>query len=217
MEMDGTTVSNGEGSRSMAEVPDSLDGVLRQIWSSIARGVKDRRHGFHSPAVATQGPNGPDIRTVVLRDCRESLRRVTFHTDMRSAKVAALRQFCGVAWLFYDPARKTQIRLSGRATVHHGDARAAEGWARTRDFSRRCYCIPVAPGSAVAGPSGGLPEGMETRAPTTEESERLGWPHFAVVDTVADRLDWLWLAHDGHRRAGFTWADGTWRGAWLIP
>ncbi|MEM7652713.1 MAG: pyridoxamine 5'-phosphate oxidase family protein, partial [Pseudomonadota bacterium] len=195
----------------------TLETTLPHIWAILSRGVKDRRHGFHTPAIATVTDHGPSIRTVVMRDCREALRRLTFHTDLRTDKVKELEARPEIAWMLYDPASKTQLRLTGIGSVHHSDARAEEGWAKTRDFSRRCYCMPVAPGTAIGEPVGGLPEGMENRAPTEAESNDLGWPNFALVDTVVTRIEWLWLGHAGHRRAAFAWNGESWDGEWLIP
>jgi hypothetical protein len=30
-------------------------------------------------------------------------------------------------------------------------------------------------------------------------------------------MEWLYLAHQGHRRAEFVWQDGDWQGRWLVP
>ena len=41
--------------------------------------------------------------------------------------------------------------------------------------------------------------------------------NFAVLLVRLERLDWLHLAHDGHRRAQFQRQDSTWHGRWCAP
>lgn len=44
-----------------------------------------------------------------------------------------------------------------------------------------------------------------------------GAAHFAVLAARVARLEFLYLAHQGHRRARFTWNGGAWQGEWLVP
>lgn len=221
---------------------ETLESVLSSAWAMLRRGVADRRHGFHTPAIATVGGDGlsPDVRTVVLRGVDEGARSVRCHTDRRSPKVAALRARPSAAWLFYDRASKVQIRAVGKVDVITQGEEFERAWMSSRMSSRRCYLAPVGPSSVVDGPTPNLPAWLLDRDPTDEESE-IGRDYFAVVRCVVDRLDWLHLARGGHLRAGFGWSGdgavvtkgdkwfgeaagglgkkigGGWVGVWLTP
>ncbi len=197
--------------------PSSLEEVLAETWASLRRGVEDRRSPLHTPTLATQSNDGPAARTVVLRAVDESARTVTCHTDGRSGKVAQLSADPRVAWLFYDREHKRQLRLTGVGVVRRDGARVEECWRGSRPFSRRAYCTVSAPGTMIARAGSGLVPGLEERVPGSEESDRLGKPHFAIIDAVIDHVDWLWLAARGHRRARFDWNGKGWDASWVVP
>ena len=138
------------------------------------------------------------------------------HTDTRSPKVSQIRAHADVAWLFYDPADKVQLRLEGRATIHTDDALKEEQWAASNLSSRRCYLAPSAPSTVTEGPSPNLPEAFLDRVPDEPESEA-GRDHFAVVRTRIRRMEVLHLAASGHRRAEFLWTDDGQSARWLEP
>jgi hypothetical protein len=50
-----------------------------------------------------------------------------------------------------------------------------------------------------------------------EYLEKTGVERFAVVRTVVESVDWLWLAEGGHRRARWEWNGAIWVGRWLTP
>ena len=112
------------------------------------------------------------------------------------------------AVLVYDPKQKIQLRLDCRLSVHSDDELARESWGATRDFSRLCYQVMRAPGEAVSDPAA---------VPFSSQDSNEGADHFAVIAAQITRIEWLYLAHQGHRRAEFTWQDGGWHGRWLVP
>ncbi|MEL7174391.1 MAG: pyridoxamine 5'-phosphate oxidase family protein, partial [Pseudomonadota bacterium] len=80
---------------------DDLDAVLDAAWTRLQRGAADKRSAFNTLQIATLGPQGwPEQRTVVLRRVEPSERRVTFHTDRRSAKAAEIESDGRVSLLF---------------------------------------------------------------------------------------------------------------------
>jgi hypothetical protein len=198
-------MSRGGADRPAA--PATLDDTLAWALALVARGVADRRHPFHTPALATIGLDGaPQSRTVVLRGLDPAARRLRLHTDARAGKVAELAAEPRAALLFYDAGAQLQLRLSGRATLHRDDAVAGEAWAASRHFSRMCYAIQPAPGQPVPAP------------PAAPLDSAAGRPHFCVVILHLDRLESLHLAASGHRRARFDWdAAGTLAATWLVP
>lgn len=192
---------------------DDLAATLAEVWRLLARGVADRRHGFHHPGVATTGIDGrPRLRTVILRGVVPAARQVRFHTDLRSDKVAELARDARIALMFYDESAKVQVRLEGRAVIHAGDAVTDMAWAQSKPMSRACYGTQPAPGSVIpAADAFTLPGSADT------ETAR-GLVNFRAVVATADSLEWLWLAHGGHRRARFAWgADGSQTAEWLVP
>lgn len=185
----------------------TLEETLSQALALLARGVADRRHAFHTPTLATIGPDGaPQARTLVLRGVEPAARRIRLHSDARAGKVAELRAEPRCALHFYDARAGLQMRLAGTATVHDGSDPAAEAaWAGSREFSRMCYAIAPAPGTPVAAP------------PAAPDDPEAGRDNFAVLLLRFDRLEWLDLAASGHRRARFEWREGAHSATWLVP
>lgn len=193
---------------------DNLDGAFDEIWSRLTRGVVDRRSGFHTVQVATVAADGaPRVRTVVLRGVDREAGTLRFHTDARSVKISHLDAQPQVEVCAYDPKAKMQVRVAGLAALHEADAVAASAWAATKPHSRVCYRAPMAPGAEIASPGAADP-GPEAREPADPESGRA---RFRVVVVRAARIDWLYLAARGHRRAQFTRSPDGWSAAWLAP
>lgn len=178
-----------------------------EAFRLLARGVADRRSAFHTPTLATVGLDGaPRARTLVLRGFEAASRTLRLHTDARSAKPAELAREPRCALHVYDPAAQVQVRLEGLARLHRDDAVAEAAWAASRPMSRMCYAIEPGPGTPVAAP---LPAPRDPAA---------GRAHFAVILLRFHRLEWLWLAAEGHRRARIAWdAAGVEEATWLSP
>ena len=191
----------------MTPAAASLPETLAEAFDTLARGVADRHHGFHCPALATIGRDGaPSIRSLVLRGVEPALRRLRLHSDRRAAKVAELAADPRAALLFHDAEAQLQLRLSGRASLHADAALADGAWAEIRAMSRRCYAIVPAPGTAIAVP------------PVAPLDSEAGRPHFCVVLFQIETLESLHLAAAGHRRARFAWdATGQPSATWLVP
>lgn len=189
-----------------------LDAIPALAWRLLARGVRDRRLALHVPAIATIGLDGrPRLRHVVLRAAEAATRRLRFHTDRRSDKVAELARDPRLAIVAYDPGLKVQMRLEGVAHVHHGDAEARAAWDLSKRMSRVCYGVAPASGAAI-------PAGDAYRLPEDDASIAAGFDSFCAVWCAIDRMEWLSLAFAGHRRARVTWdAAGGPSATWLAP
>jgi pyridoxamine 5'-phosphate oxidase len=189
---------------------DSLELSLAHAWHMLSRAVADRRAGFHTPAIATVALDGsPEVRTVVLRACDPSQRTLRFHTDMRSSKVQELKRSPHIALHFYDAHARLQLRVKGQAFVHSDDAIADLGWQKSQVQSRICYAAVKGPGQAISAP-----EVVEIANTLADDAARA---NFAVVQVTAERIEWLYLAALGHRRALWAYSDGAWQGQWLQP
>lgn len=196
----------------------SLDEILDSVWALLSAAARSRKEPFHQVTMATTAPDGaPSARVLTFRGVEAETRRFRVHSDRRHGVVREIQADPRVCVLFYDPARKLQYRFHGRAHIHTDDALADWAWDQTRLFSRRCYLAPVAPGAASPRPTSGLPPEFEARNPEAVESEA-GRENFAVITAVAERLDWLYLAGKGQRRAHFAWdAAGQLSASWLVP
>jgi hypothetical protein len=189
---------------------NDLAGTLAEAWAMLVRGAADRRHPFHTLQVATIGEDGaPSVRTVVLRAAAPGERTLRFHTDSRSRKARELAADPRVALHAYHPAAKIQLRLSGTATLHRDDAMADSAWAATRPFSRACYRLAAAPGTAVDDPDAALAE--------AGSGPEAGREVFVAVTVSVARLEFLFLAAAGHRRALFAWRGEALEARWLVP
>ena len=183
----------------------SLDDVLVSIWNQLEHGVRSANSPFHTPALATLGNIGPEVRTVVLRDVIRLTRQLICHTDWRSTKRAQLESNPRASWLFYDPGLKIQLRLRGCMRQQRDTAILRQRWEQSTSNSRKCYASPFAPGTPINEPMA---------SPCDIEG---GWRNFCVLVCVIDDMDWLYLDAGGHRRAQFEWTEHTWSGSWVAP
>jgi len=191
---------------------NDLEGSLDYAWAMMVRGSADRRSGFHTPAVATVDEAGePAQRVMVLRAADPVARTLRLHTDVRSQKFVHISRQPRVSVLFYDAHAKLQLRIGARGQMHTGDDVARGAWAASRAQSRLCYEQGLAPGAEVAAPLPELP--VDQRFAAADDGQK----NFAVLMVTVDRIEWLYLAIEGHRRARWTWSDGAWQGTWLAP
>lgn len=196
---------------------DDLATALAHAWTLLQAAVADRASNMRTPVLATRALDGtPAVRTVILRDVDKERGRLRVYTDARSAKVAEIAAEPRVQVLFHHTHENVQLRVSGRAAVRTGDAEDHDAWDATVPPARRAYMGAVAPGTPADGPTPGFPEAYVGRLPTAEESEP-AFKNFAVIEIAVERLEWLYLNPDGHRRAMFTWPGGTLKAGWVVP
>ncbi len=61
--------------------------IFEDIKRNLTRGVKDRKHSFHTPVFSNiDNENGIKSRVVVLRQFDSANMVLNFHTDFRSPK-----------------------------------------------------------------------------------------------------------------------------------
>lgn len=199
----------------MNELCDDLAGVQRDIVERLSCAARDRRHPMHLPVLGTADG---ELRTVVLRACDSDLAMLRIHTDARSPKLRAIEAAPAVGLLAFDSEAKVQIRARGTARVESHGPIADAAWAEASAYARRCYLAAEPPGSRSDGPVSGLPPEVEGIRPS--EAQLFGArDNFAVVLICLTSLDWLHLAHSGHRRARFerVGAGARWQGTWVVP
>jgi hypothetical protein len=185
----------------MTDWSDTLPGIHDRVWQTLTRGVADRHAPGRHLALATVAPDGaPQVRTVVLRAADRTAATIDIHTDLRSAKIAALTANPLAEALVWDPRAHLQIRLSGPVAILTGND-VAPLWARIPDTARVSYGNTPGPGTPIPGPRDHAPGD--------------GAAVFAVLRMAIARIDALHLG-DPHRRAQFVQVDG-WAGGWLSP
>ena len=173
--------------------------TLVDVFFRLGEGVASNKHDYHLMTMASCADGLPHLRMVVLRSAERTGMKVSFHTDLRSPKVAQLRAEGRVECHFYHRASKQQIRAGGMARVHVQDALTQSRWERTSASARRCYLSELPPGEALPEGESNLPLEWREAPPSREESEA-GYANFGVVEIALDSIDLLELNATGHSR-----------------
>ena len=196
---------------------DTLDGIMEDTWKMLIRGAERSDDPFHWPVLGSTGQRSCNLRTVILRQTLVRERMIVCHTDARAPKTDEIRTSDRVAWLFYHPIEKVQLRIYGQATLHQDDSMADEQWAAVGITSRLNYAASQPPGTPVEQPTSGLPDFLRNKVPTLLESDTVR-PYFMAIACHIDTMDWLRLSLLGNRRARFTWDDkDRLQATWLVP
>ena len=178
-----------------------LAAVQQACWQQLAACCRDKSHAWRVMGLATLDGDLPDLRSVVLREVDTQARTLMFFTDARSPKVAQIAVQPQAMLLAWSAALSWQLRLRVLLTVQTSGLAVSSRWARLKmSPGAQDYLSPMPPGAALPGPG---------QAPTPQRESR---EHFAVVLAAVQRLDWLELHAEGHRRAVFP-ADG--KAAWV--
>jgi pyridoxamine 5'-phosphate oxidase len=192
----------------------NLSELERDCWNRLVTGAVKSRTPFHTPSIATLHQGEVSLRTVVLRKTLPTERELRFHTDVRSPKWQELSQNPSISALFYDAVDRIQLRIKGKAVLHHMNEITAEAWQMTSLSSRKCYLTLFSPSSISEESISGLTDDIEHENFTLAESES-GYSNFGIVSIHVQSIDWLWLNHAGHRRAFFDYEKGV--DSWMIP
>jgi len=106
----------------------------------------------------------------------------------------------------YDPGAKLQVRLEGTGRILTDGPEAEAAWAASRPQSRECYRVDQAPSTPIASGDAWAWGDVDGRAA------------FAILVIEVRRIEWLYLAITGHRRAQFErLTDGGIDMRWLVP
>jgi pyridoxine/pyridoxamine 5'-phosphate oxidase len=199
------------------EQTDELPFVEALCWRLLEEAVHSAKTGMHQAVVASVQDDLAVMRTVVLRRVDPAERKIYFHTDIRSQKVQDIHTLGKLSWLTYDPAYRTQLRMSGSTLVHHQNALCREHWDKTVHSSRRGYLQELRPGTPVDSFRDAFDEKRARVKYTMEESEA-GFAYFAVVETTVDWMEWYYTHSLGNRRAVFCYdANGLASAQWQAP
>jgi hypothetical protein len=198
------------------QIPDNLDDILQDCWHSLIDGAISSRHPFHCPAIATINGDSPEIRTVVLRKVIPEERTLTFHTDYRSPKVNQIKFSNRTSWLFYDAKSRIQLRIKTVSAIHYDDELSFKSWNESTLDSKKCYLVQPAPSTLSDFPTDGLPEHIN-HSSLNQEIVGIGIENFTIIRNLVTEIDWLFLNHDGNRRAKFIFGENKVEKYWMIP
>lgn len=184
--------------------------------NELISAVNVRSHGFHILQFGTSTPNGPEIRSVVLRRVELNPLRLYFHTHLDSPKVNELIANARTAIHAYCGQCKMQIRFRGVSKILTTGDIYLEQQSKMTASSSRCYLAPYTPSTHLDNYHPNMPNEYLNKAPTSDEKLSL-YPKFAVVEFVPSEVDALWLRAIGHVRIGGTYTPSDTQLEWLAP
>ena len=191
--------------------------IFSDIKRNLSRGVKDRKHAFHTPVFSNLNKkNEIESRVVVLRKFDPKKFSLNFHTDYRSPKINHLKNNNKSSFVFYDYKIKIQMRIKTTSILFNQTDIAKEMWTKTKLLSRKCYLTEKDPSSSTSVPEDGIPEHLVGKEPELKESE-IGYKNFTVVENKINEIDWLYLDIAGHRRLKIILNNNKPEYQWLIP
>lgn len=193
--------------------PTNLEQIYARLWDCLAAAVREDKHPFRVMQAATIGLDGsPNVRTILLRSASETDNLLTFHTDLRSPKVAELSREPRIALVGVDPGRNLQVRMSGESRIVRDGQARTDAWRSSPDHDLIVYRTRLAPGTPMSHAEDALGETHDVLGPDE------GLKHFCVVELRPARLDWLDLsATDSGRRALYVRRNDAWVSSWIAP
>lgn len=200
----------------MSFTATDLETLPAALWRDWERAVETESHPFRTPVLGTTNLFECAMRVVVLRRADAAKRQLVSYSDARAQKVHQLKLCEQAHWLFYDPARRVQLRVSAGTMVHQSDRIAAEHWQQTPLAHRRNYCANQPPGTDIHAPGDAIAPELKSPKVTAQQLEA-GFENFAVLVSTVDQIEFLQLADEGHIRAVFNWTAAKWSGLWLVP
>jgi pyridoxamine 5'-phosphate oxidase len=189
-----------------------LDEIEQSIWSELESCVALRQrqrgrgepvesqppHAWRVAVLATVDDGQADARSIVLREVDAAEHRLIFYTDARSPKVRQIEATPQGTLIFFSRELGWQLRMQVRLAVETTGLAVSSRWAKLQTSAGADdYLSAAAPGSPLD-------------APLADLGSR---GHFAMIEAMAESIDWLELHPQGHRRAHF----GPHGAQWLQP
>lgn len=184
---------------------NSLEEIFQSVKHELHRGALDTKHPFRFVALATTSENGVDARYVVVRYIDEEL-NIFFFTDGRTSKVEQLVSCPDLALLFYHPAKRTQIKILGKALIHSNDEFKAKFWSKIQEDGRKAYNQILVPGTSIQDPS----EAFAWNEPLTDSN-------FTLIQITPTVIETLQLNGLEHLRVRFRLEKKKWDLTWIAP
>jgi hypothetical protein len=184
-----------------------------QMWDCLAAAAREEDVPFKVMQAATISLDGsPNVRTVLLRGVSEQENLLTFHTDLRSPKIAELSHDPRIALVGVDPVQNLQIRIFGETRIVRDGQARRDAWESSPDHDLIVYRTGLAPGTPITHRGDALDETRDLLDPAE------GLKHFCVVEVRPARLDWLDLSvADRPQRALYVREGDHWTSNWIAP
>ncbi len=184
----------------------SLDEMLKSILDEFRKGAVLKKHPFHQLVLSSSGGEYVSSRWVVFRKLTPENQFLIF-TDARSEKVKELQQNPNASLLFYHPRQGLQVRINGKAQLHHHDQLCTTYWPGVKGSPGvKSYQTVQAPGEPIFS----VNEGNKTN-PELEDK------HFMIIAVEAHHIEALQLDRDEHIRVNFEKDVNRWKGTFLVP
>ncbi|MCR9015166.1 pyridoxamine 5'-phosphate oxidase family protein [Aquiflexum gelatinilyticum] len=184
---------------------NSLEEIFQSIKHELNRGALDPKHPFRFVTLATKSENGIDARYLVLRSVDEALNFYLF-TDARTSKVQQLTVFPDAVLLFYHPAKRIQVKVTGKAEIKRNDELTATFWSKIQGDARKAYNQVLAPGTAIQDPR----EAFTWNEPLTDSN-------FTLIKITPTEIEALQLNGMEHLRIVMNSKEGNWDISWIAP
>jgi hypothetical protein len=184
----------------MLERLATLQEIEEAVWQELRRATNDRHHEWRTLVFATvdcddSGTPWPDARTVVLREVDINARELVIYSDSRAAKARQLSRQPGALLVLWSKRLGWQLRCRANCLVEVDGLMVSSRWERVRwSPSAQDYLSPLAPGAP-----------LEAAPPALAQRES-----FSAITAHIDRIDWLELHREGHRRAVFGESEAHW-------
>jgi general stress protein 26 len=178
--------------------------IRSQIWKELGRASLDRHHEWRTPVLASADADGlPDARTVVLRQVDALAGQLTFYTDSRSPKAAQLQAKASAMLVFWSARLSWQLRVRVACSVITSGPEVDTLWQGVKHLAAAGdYLAPLPPGT-VLSPGSGMADADKANEPAPTHS-------FSLLRAQVQRMDWLELSREGHRRAQLSANDWVW-------
>ena len=190
--------------------------IYDEIVDLMENAISESAHPYRTFSLASVDDKSPKVRTVVLRDFSKKNNYFEFHSDIRSPKLAELKNNNNFSALFYSSQTKVQIRFNGKTKVFYDCSETKKRWDQVTPSSKRCYMGPYSPSESLSEYHPNIPESVQFKNPSDKES-LIGYKNFVIVRCYFDKIDYLKLKYSGHFRCSFMLNESGIDAEWIAP
>ena len=190
--------------------------IYNEIVDLMENAISESAHPYRTFSLASVDDKSPKVRTVVLRDFSKKNNYFEFHSDIRSPKLAELKNNNNFSALFYSSQTKVQIRFNGKTKVFYDCSETKKRWEQVTPSSKRCYMGPYSPSEPLSEYHPNIPESVQFKNPSDKES-LIGYKNFVIVRCYFDKVDYLKLKYSGHFRCNFVLSKAKINAEWIAP
>ena len=176
--------------------------ILQDLKIELINGHAKRGHPFRNFSLGTSKNNTPQQRTVVLRKVLPDF-TILVYTDLRSQKIADIKENNSVSALFYHPKKLMQIKIEATAEIVSDTEELKPFWGNVSEKAKKDYTTSLAPGSIIKSP-----DKVDYKAEVN---------HFCVIKLKPTHIEYLKLTRPNHIRISYTKVEENFVGEFLVP